>query len=1096
MATVLNDYTMRDMELYYITHGTAVTYFCLNEEANNGWMQQLRSRSNSEDNEPLEWVAMMLKDAQQDRPTASQVLAKIADSCSGHRFFCFQCLENERDGDFHNDQHGNASSSELVTGSLLQSYLQRNLTQKVGGTPRNQGDQTDDEEDTVTSKMLEDAGAVKVLSDESPSTFEDVETEAEDDERKKETDQNSEDSSHASIHESMRGTSESEKQSLGPKASASSSDKSADDEMTRVQSNLAELPPSVSPSFKSEKIKSEQRRSRAKHVTFGESSEANQEPSHYSKRFTGLHEDRRPAASEPIKESGDVDNTPIVPPEPLIPPPLDEKDCYPLPKATLVPSYILAGANRFTMSEVRASDPTMGSFNLFVYGRLMFPSVLRAFAANSIQGIYSPLHQRRLIPSSNDWARIDVSIKHAAEAMTPARLKDFNAWRPSRMECAVLQDDSWTRRIINNRVERNLAPLEPAPLGEVTGFLILGVTEEALRYCDLMFTSDMEYLKRAKVVSNEGEPRPTVDCLLERRMISVDVQLTSGHYRSVPACTYVWTQGADHLWHAWRPEYFIRGSQFQDLSYVESHDWRAEEMSMAETMHIAYALIGDELCSAIVSDNFSKLKHLLGNDNDPNARCRKFGTPLQAAVATDNEDMVRLLLQYGANPSAKGGKYGTPLIAATIGSRKSITRLLLKQRADVFASNTQYVNALYQAVGHGDWAIAQMLLEAGAWLSRDYSEIKDLAIERRDRDLQALLLEYDVREPNIGRLRNGRSHDETMEKDHNEDQSLLKTSSRVLKFVLRKFIVLNGQSGSWRGRKGVTMTRAALRAGAPPVILDYIRDAINPIQKLIDVLKAADKAQEEEHERILEAEGRVEEIDSDEDEGEKEEPESPSIKVTEPDYEYIVASSPQILPVRSRNSSTGSVGSAHLYDPKDQPYIEGSGVDDKDIVYEADSSPHRTPRSSRQSSPLPRNGRNRPCSRDSAQPLIGRRLDEPRVSTPTTGCNYDPNPASLAEAPRSPQFLVSKAYSTALTYNLTTSRLHHPLAVPVPAPLTTRTPTVHRSHAKAHTDPTAWTIGTMVLWYSHHRYGVGIPSVGVECIHRMMSPEATSIVTT
>ncbi|KAF2682216.1 ankyrin, partial [Lentithecium fluviatile CBS 122367] len=118
----------------------------------------------------------------------------------------------------------------------------------------------------------------------------------------------------------------------------------------------------------------------------------------------------------------------------------------------------------------------------------------------------------------------------------------------------------------------------------------------------------------------------------------------------------------------------------------------------------------------------SKLQDLLANYDDADARCRKYGTPLQAAVSAGNEDMVRLLLEYGANPSSRGGKYGTPLIAATIGKRMSIIKTLLKHRADVFASHPQYVNALYQAVGSSDWGLTQMLLEAGAWLSKDYGE--------------------------------------------------------------------------------------------------------------------------------------------------------------------------------------------------------------------------------------------------------------------------------------------------------------------------------------------------------------------------------------
>ncbi|KAF3029609.1 hypothetical protein E8E12_000272 [Didymella heteroderae] len=64
-----------------------------------------------------------------------------------------------------------------------------------------------------------------------------------------------------------------------------------------------------------------------------------------------------PTESEP--EIVDIDDQSILAPELLKPPPIDSKDCYPLPQATFVPSYILAGSNRFTADEVRSIDPTI-----------------------------------------------------------------------------------------------------------------------------------------------------------------------------------------------------------------------------------------------------------------------------------------------------------------------------------------------------------------------------------------------------------------------------------------------------------------------------------------------------------------------------------------------------------------------------------------------------------------------------------------------------------------------------------------------------------------------------------------------------------------
>lgn len=205
-------------------------------------------------------------------------------------------------------------------------------------------------------------------------------------------------------------------------------------------------------------------------------------------------------------------------------------------------------------------------------------------------------------------------------------------------------------------------------------------------------------------------------------------------------------------------------------------------------MKINYALIGDEVCAAILTGDLPRLQQLIDEETDIDAHCRKYGTPLQAAVVKGHGDMVRLLIEHGANPSKEGGKYGTPLIAATIGSKKAITRLLLEKRADVFATDEQHVNALYQAVGHGDWAITKMLSEAGARLSQDYGEIKDLALEKGDSDMQALLREYDIRGAQANRLEAAETSKQIGAERSRTNRSILKSSSKVLKLVLRKFI--------------------------------------------------------------------------------------------------------------------------------------------------------------------------------------------------------------------------------------------------------------------------------------------------------------------
>jgi hypothetical protein len=830
MATVLNDSTLDAMDAFYSTHGSNSTAFHGNQAATSEWLQKLLSSSTQADNEPLFWVQTMLQEASTTRPTASQMIAKITDAQSEHRYFCFRCCEVEYGGGTQEVHPEHCATKGIITQSQLQMYMQQEEA-RSGGV----------ENDTVTAQFLEDIGVAPVASDSTSRSGEGtLETSSDGCDKQK-------DSSDEPVTETNKPSS---------MDTNSSSDK------------VSEIEDAVQSQSQPREGKS---RSNPR-MTFQLDAHTTDTPrDSTAERFSGLHKDRRPLPSEAKPTVIDIDDELIIAPEPLCTPPLELKDCYPLPKATLVPSYILAGTNRFTKNEMRAADPTLGVYNLFVYGRLMFPSAYRGFAARSIDGVYSPMHQRRLVPSSSDWSGADTCIKRAAEVMTPARLEGYDAWRPSGYNFAAIHDASQTGAILANRALKDLNPFQSVPTGEVTGFLIVGLTEESLRYCDLVFGSTPENVRRAHVVSKDTEGSSSSDSeglkprrrpLLERRRVVVHTELDTGDVRSTPAYTYVWKNGVQGLWHPWRPESFARSPEFPAMSEVKEESCRSEETSLAKTM-MSYALVGDELCAAILSSDITKLQELLKSYRDVDGSCRKFGTPLQAAISKGDEDMVRLLLSYGANPNKVGGKYGTPLIAAAIGGRKSITRLLLKQRADVFGSDKTHVNALYQAVGHGDWAITEMLLEAGAWLSQDYGEVKDLAAEKRDTELQALLRDYDIKDAKMIKLEATKYRNRLSEGKSRSSSILPSDSSRILGLVVRKFLLLSSEPGSWRGRKGVAVTRVALAAGVPPEMLGYLRNALDPVSKLIDMLKAADKNREAEAVRESSEMGKIEELDSD-----------------------------------------------------------------------------------------------------------------------------------------------------------------------------------------------------------------------------------------
>lgn len=604
-------------------------------------------------------------------------------------------------------------------------------------------------------------------------------------------------------------------------------------------------------------------------------------------RFAGLPEELRPMPTDPTQPGPD-ESTTFVCPKPVVPPPFRQQDSLPLPGATLVPSYILAGTNHFTKTELTVANRARHmESNLFVYGRLMFPSILNAIAVASTKGVYYPELRRRLHPTTADWAKADLSIKHASEAMTPAVLRGYDRWRPRGLNCAVIQDGRLTKKILRRREGRGHKELPCIPAGEVVGFLILGVRAEALRFCDAIFGGDEKTLRSMTMPdddddsdfdsSDEDDSFPSHHRsggsrygsrrleLLQRQTVEVEVEAHGGSIEKVQAQTYVWGDGIRDLDNIWEEERFLRSKHMQttlgEASTTSLASWIAQEQTLASIMNISFARVGDYLCGPILAGNIQELAILLRNGFDANATCRIYGQPLNAAIVKGREDMVRLLLDNGAQVSgvAEGGQYGTPLIAAAYSGRKTISKLLIQCGADIYEGDGVHVNALYQAVAHGDYALAEMLLDHGAWLCREWREIRDLAGELGDSDVQALLDGYDVRKMHMRYLRdtenlqeNRVSRDEVYDDSVNvrllpgqlrhrainwDDVNL----SKVGVAVVRRIATASRMSGSWKGRRGVAVVLAALNAGAPKDILKLLRGVVNPLRRLAQILREAEE---------------------------------------------------------------------------------------------------------------------------------------------------------------------------------------------------------------------------------------------------------------
>lgn len=510
-----------------------------------------------------------------------------------------------------------------------------------------------------------------------------------------------------------------------------------------------------------------------------------------------------------------------------------------LPSASFVPSFHLAASNSFNDQDIAQSTDS-GQRNLFVYGTLMFPSVLRAcaqFFVSDNEGIYSEELQRRLRTTSKDWNYIDMSVQHAAERMTPAAIP------------------SYLRRGLRTELP-NAHVVPSSNKSQVHGFLVLGVSPEAFRCLDhwhkhVLKNSQDSKLDVAKRV-HDGYGQETV---------SATIQAGGGSLRVLEATMFVSSGVSAYNRKEWDINRFVKSPAFTTLSKAplmkSGSELFNEERRLAAIMKMRCLMSGDLLAHLAFVDDERGVLECIASGHDVNASCQKYGTALQAVASTGNLAMTRLLIQEGADVNATGGKYSTALIAASREGRYWVARELLRSRADVLASGGKYVNALYQAVSFCDIKLAQMLLEKGAWLCKSYGEILDLAEENGNRNMICMLQDYDVRGLHkrqaatemgaageaardiISSVRSrsrSRSDTDMVYISYNDRLAMSKPKSSFLRAVLTKAFELKGQEGKWTGIKLVKVLQTALSMGLPDDKLDAIPGMWHSYTEIVEYL--------------------------------------------------------------------------------------------------------------------------------------------------------------------------------------------------------------------------------------------------------------------
>ncbi|EJT72245.1 serine/threonine protein kinase [Gaeumannomyces tritici R3-111a-1] len=860
MATILLGHTHDDMLRFFERRGTEDPHrICLNPLATELWIEKLRAVAGF-DHAVLGWISMMLRPKSDERPTAAQLRGMVLDARSQFDYICPECASV--DGIFSSESptsaqlvHGGAlQSSGLITQGdcqVLKFLPEQETTHPAGGNASGEENETAAQLTSQPSSPKQAAAAQEI--------------------GKAEKTKPNGDPPPPQVHE---------------QEGAQPRPKSSQDSNATGVLSLAGAVATVSTPGPTESPASAPAGKIPKKTRFSSTSGDEGD----SGRFRGLPLPLRPETTQPGQTSHEVEasDEEFVCPDRLSPPPFRHSDCLPLPRASLVPSYILAGTNHFSPQEIQKSSASSRAKYVFVYGRLMFPSVLNAIASQSTASpFYSPILQRRLRPATEDWGKADWSIQRASELMTPAKLKGYDRWRPQGLDCAVIQRSAeYTESILRRRGRKRYRKIQPS--GEVVGFLIVGLRPEALRYLDLLFSysdSNLSSLNPAHLADRSGggsvvsrlSSEPEGAPLLQGENVSVEVELNNGRVATVDACTYVWSQGAMDLLSPWSEENFVRGSEFQAM-LGSKPERQMQEMGLARTMQVSFSLVGDFLAHAVLEGDLEDLEAALDHRKgscDPNAPCRVHGTALQVAVVAGRGDMVELQLKHGANVNpASGGRYGTPLIAAACASRKGITRMLLEHGADVYRTHGEHVGALYQAVGHSDYTVTEMLLEHGAWLAEDWGEILDLAAEVGDDEIGGLLASYDVLDMHRRYL--------LARPDRVAKIARQVPYGRILEAVAHKCAAAQTVGGRWRGRKGVAVVAAALNAGAPVTILSALRRAVRPVQELFELLRRHDEMEEREHERAIEKGGDKEgggspawemsDYEEDEDDVEGEEP--------------------------------------------------------------------------------------------------------------------------------------------------------------------------------------------------------------------------------
>jgi hypothetical protein len=156
---------------------------------------------------------------------------------------------------------------------------------------------------------------------------------------------------------------------------------------------------------------------------------------------------------------------------------------------------------------------------------------------------------------------------------------------------------------------------------------------------------------------------------------------------------------------------------------------------------------GSPLHAALCMGHLDSARVLLDHGADKNLRDQDGKTPLAVVVDPENLEAVRLLLERGAKGDVSDGFYGLLLHGASRRGQVEVVRLLLQHNPDVNPKGSGNLTPLHMAAEGGHVEVVELLLGVGAHINAQ-STAQDTPLHRASRyghlGVVRKLLEHDA----------------------------------------------------------------------------------------------------------------------------------------------------------------------------------------------------------------------------------------------------------------------------------------------------------------------------------------------------------------